>query len=62
MKMFRMEVMKKGFQRPAEIPIYIDDNLSTFAHSDGEEDAEIANIKCVKSDGIRKRERASIGR
>lgn len=60
-KMFRMEVLKKGFQRPAEIPIYIDDNLSTFAHSDAEEEV-IADIKCLKSDGVRKRERASIGR
>ena len=61
--------MKKGYQRPDNIPIYVDEQLTTFRASDGADDEDmmpdnpkLANIKIKTSAYDRKKPGASKSR
>ena len=62
MKIYKFDVLKKGFQRPELIPIYEDDELTTFRGSEQSvvpglelNDLKIKNTKGSRSKSERKK-------
>jgi len=56
--MFKVDVMRKGFKRPKDVPIYNDSNLSTFRGAHGEpivDTEEVLKATNIKLGGFKKR-------